>query len=88
MSGEVRLKKLEKLILDGPAQSNGQCLSVETLLDILVCLYDECNNSPLRREKNILEFLDWGKKAYFISFNFLLFGPCIQCPCIFGKMIG
>ncbi|KAM6915607.1 serine/threonine-protein kinase MRCK alpha isoform 2-T2 [Xenentodon cancila] len=61
MSGEVRLKKLEKLILDGAAQSNGQCLSVETLLDILVCLYDECNNSPLRREKNILEFLDWAK---------------------------
>uniref|UniRef100_A0A3Q0RU79 Serine/threonine-protein kinase MRCK alpha n=1 Tax=Amphilophus citrinellus TaxID=61819 RepID=A0A3Q0RU79_AMPCI len=61
MSGEVRLKKLEKLILDGPAQSIGQCLSVETLLDILVCLYDECNNSPLRREKNILEFLDWAK---------------------------
>ncbi|KAK7907365.1 hypothetical protein WMY93_015977 [Mugilogobius chulae] len=59
MSGEVRLKKLEKLILDGPVQSNGHCLSVETLLDILVCLYDECNNSPLRREKNILEFLDW-----------------------------
>ncbi|KAM3861663.1 serine/threonine-protein kinase MRCK alpha [Diretmus argenteus] len=61
MSGEVRLKKLEKLILDGPAQSNGQCLSLETLLDILICLYDECNNSPLRREKNILEFLDWAK---------------------------
>uniref|UniRef100_A0A673MCT5 CDC42 binding protein kinase alpha (DMPK-like) b n=1 Tax=Sinocyclocheilus rhinocerous TaxID=307959 RepID=A0A673MCT5_9TELE len=65
MSGEVRLKKLEKLILDGPSQSSGQCFSVETLLDILVCLYDECNNSPLRREKNILEFLDWGK-TYFI----------------------
>uniref|UniRef100_A0A668VCP7 Serine/threonine-protein kinase MRCK alpha n=1 Tax=Oreochromis aureus TaxID=47969 RepID=A0A668VCP7_OREAU len=61
MSGEVRLKKLEKLILDGPAQSNGQCLSVETLLDILVCLYDECNISPLRREKNVLEFLEWAK---------------------------
>uniref|UniRef100_A0A3Q3KBK9 Serine/threonine-protein kinase MRCK alpha n=1 Tax=Monopterus albus TaxID=43700 RepID=A0A3Q3KBK9_MONAL len=61
MSGEVRLKKLEKLILDGPAQANGQCLSVETLLDILVCLHDECNNSPLRREKNVLEFLDWAK---------------------------
>ncbi|KAM4633598.1 LOW QUALITY PROTEIN: serine/threonine-protein kinase MRCK alpha [Polymixia lowei] len=61
MSGEVRLKKLEKLILDGPAHSNGQCLSVETMLDILICLYDECNNSPLRREKNILEFLDWAK---------------------------
>ncbi|KAM7368226.1 hypothetical protein PAMP_014467 [Pampus punctatissimus] len=61
MSGEVRLKKLEKLILDGPVQSTGQCLSVETLLDVLVCLYDECNNSPLRREKNVLEFLDWAK---------------------------
>ncbi|XP_076873597.1 serine/threonine-protein kinase MRCK alpha isoform X2 [Brachyhypopomus gauderio] len=61
MSGEVRLRKLEKLILDGPCQSIGQCLSVETLLDILVCLYDECSNSPLRREKNILEFLEWAK---------------------------
>lgn len=58
------MKKLEKLIQDGPARSNGQCLSVETLLDILVCLYDECNNSPLRREKNITEFLEWGKKAH------------------------
>lgn len=63
MSGEVRLKKLEQLILDGPTHqaNSGQCLSVETLLDFLICLYDECNNSPLRREKNILEFLDWGK---------------------------
>ncbi|XP_072555117.1 serine/threonine-protein kinase MRCK alpha-like isoform X11 [Paramormyrops kingsleyae] len=61
MSGEVRLKKLEKLLLDGPVQSAGQCCSVETLLDVLVCLYDECSNSPLRREKNVLEFLDWAK---------------------------
>lgn len=67
MSGEVRLKKLEKLLLDGPAQSNGQSLSVETLLDILVCLYDECNNSPLRREKNITEFLEWGKLIFLLS---------------------
>ncbi|XP_066525091.1 serine/threonine-protein kinase MRCK alpha isoform X2 [Hoplias malabaricus] len=61
MSGEVRLKKLEKIILDGPVQSNGQCFSVETLLDVVLCLFDECNNSPLRREKNIAEFLDWAK---------------------------
>jgi len=61
MSGEVRLKKLEKLILDGPVQSNGQCFSVETLLDVLICIYDECINSPLRREKNIAEFLEWGE---------------------------
>ncbi|XP_058255087.1 serine/threonine-protein kinase MRCK alpha isoform X2 [Hemibagrus wyckioides] len=61
MSGEVRLKKLEKMFLDGPVKSNGQCFSVEALLDVLICLYDECNNSPLRREKNIAEFLEWAK---------------------------
>lgn len=55
------MKKLEKLFLDGPVQSNGQCFSVESLLDVLICMYDECNNSPLRREKNIAEFLEWGK---------------------------
>ncbi|TSO25170.1 Serine/threonine-protein kinase MRCK alpha [Bagarius yarrelli] len=61
MSGEVRLKKLEQFFLDGPVRSNGQCFSVESLLDVLICLYDECNNSPLRREKNIVEFLEWAK---------------------------
>uniref|UniRef100_A0A673ME29 non-specific serine/threonine protein kinase n=1 Tax=Sinocyclocheilus rhinocerous TaxID=307959 RepID=A0A673ME29_9TELE len=61
MSGEVRLKTLEKLILDGPVQSNGQSFSVESLLDVLISLYDECINSPLRREKNIAEFLEWAK---------------------------
>ncbi|XP_073784261.1 serine/threonine-protein kinase MRCK alpha isoform X4 [Danio rerio] len=61
MSGEVRLKKLEKLILDGPVQANGQCFSVESLLDVLICIYDECTNSPLRREKNVAEFLEWAK---------------------------
>ncbi|KAM4861860.1 serine/threonine-protein kinase MRCK alpha isoform 9-T9 [Thomomys bottae] len=61
MSGEVRLRQLEQFILDGPAQGSAQCFSVETLLDVLVCLYDECSNSPLRREKNILEYLEWAK---------------------------
>uniref|UniRef100_A0A8C6LYS8 Uncharacterized protein n=1 Tax=Nothobranchius furzeri TaxID=105023 RepID=A0A8C6LYS8_NOTFU len=74
MSGEVRLKKLEKLILDGPAHSSGQCLSVETLLDVLVCLYDECNNSPIRREKNILEFMDWGELPF--QFNSMFWSQC------------
>lgn len=72
MSGEVRLKQLEELVLAGPARAGGQCLSVETLLDVLVCLFDECNNSPLRREKNILEFLDWGKKKYIYIYLMLL----------------
>lgn len=65
MSGEVRLKQLEQLILDGPVNSQGRCLSVETLLDMLICLYDECCNSPQRREKNILEYVEWAKPFTF-----------------------
>lgn len=60
MSAKVRLKKLEQLLLDGHLK-NESSLSVETLLDILICLYNECSNSPLRREKNVSEFLEWGE---------------------------
>ncbi|KAK0143999.1 Serine/threonine-protein kinase MRCK beta [Merluccius polli] len=60
MSAKVRLKKLEQLLLDGP-RHNGTCLSVETLLDVLVCLYNECCNSPLKREKHVTDFLEWVK---------------------------
>lgn len=84
MSGEVRLKQLEQFILDGPTQTNGQCFSVETLLDILICLYDECNNSPLRREKNILEYLEWGK---FECVYFVYIRPCSCLLCIMSLVI-
>lgn len=60
MSAKVRLKKLEQLLLDGH-QKNDKSLSVETLLDILICLYNECSNSPLKREKHVTDFLEWGK---------------------------
>lgn len=83
MSGEVRLKQLEQFILDGPTQTNGQCFSVETLLDILICLYDECNNSPLRREKNILEYLEWGK---FECVCFVYIRPCSCLFCIMSLL--
>ncbi|MFT7813008.1 serine/threonine-protein kinase MRCK alpha-like isoform X3 [Arapaima gigas] len=61
MAGEVRLKTLEALVLDGPARASGPCLSVEALLDVLLCLYDECERSPLRRDKNVSDFLTWAK---------------------------
>ncbi|MEJ1275938.1 hypothetical protein NN561_006837 [Cricetulus griseus] len=60
MSAKVRLKKLEQLLLDGPWR-NESALSVETLLDVLVCLYTECSHSALRRDKYVAEFLDWAK---------------------------
>uniref|UniRef100_A0AAY4EGF0 non-specific serine/threonine protein kinase n=1 Tax=Denticeps clupeoides TaxID=299321 RepID=A0AAY4EGF0_9TELE len=62
MSAKVRLKQLEQLLLDGAQWRGAGCaLSVETLLDVLVCLYNECTNSPLKREKHVTDFLEWVK---------------------------
>uniref|UniRef100_A0A3B3SXC1 non-specific serine/threonine protein kinase n=1 Tax=Paramormyrops kingsleyae TaxID=1676925 RepID=A0A3B3SXC1_9TELE len=58
MSAEVRLKKLEQLLLGGRREDE-TALSVEALLDALLCLYDECSGSPLRREKHVADFLHW-----------------------------
>ncbi|XP_048738047.2 serine/threonine-protein kinase MRCK alpha-like isoform X4 [Ostrea edulis] len=63
MSAEERLRKLSNLYVGGIQNSNGQALSVETLLDALVVLYDECCNSTLRREKNISEFVDFARQV-------------------------
>ncbi|CAH0380687.1 unnamed protein product [Bemisia tabaci] len=60
-AGERRLKELEALFLGGPIQGRGQCFSIETLLDILLVLYDECTNSSLRREKTVSEFIEFVK---------------------------
>ncbi|XP_063775021.1 serine/threonine-protein kinase MRCK alpha isoform X3 [Pseudophryne corroboree] len=59
MAGEVRLRQLEQLILERPGRGAG--MSVESLLDSLLCLYDECCVSPLRREKNIHDYIEWAK---------------------------
>lgn len=37
---------------------SGKIVSIETLLDALVILYDECSNSSLRREKTVSDFLE------------------------------
>ncbi|XP_069500740.1 myotonin-protein kinase isoform X2 [Ambystoma mexicanum] len=51
MSAEVRLKKLEELVLDR------SFLGMETLLDLLLCVYHELSTSPLAQEQYIAEFL-------------------------------
>uniref|UniRef100_A0A1A8DU08 non-specific serine/threonine protein kinase n=1 Tax=Nothobranchius kadleci TaxID=1051664 RepID=A0A1A8DU08_NOTKA len=58
MSAQERLKRLEELLLE---QKEAGCLSVEALLDLLLCLFTECSNSPLKREKHITDFLEWAK---------------------------
>ncbi|KAM9294173.1 serine/threonine-protein kinase MRCK beta [Gastrophryne carolinensis] len=60
MSAKVRLKRLEQLLLDGPVR-NEAALSVETLLDVLLCVYTECCSPALRRDKYVCEFLSWAK---------------------------
>lgn len=55
----VRLKRLEEMLAEGTAPG---CLSLETLLDLLLCVSSECANCPLKREKHVTDFLDWGKK--------------------------
>jgi len=52
-----RLAKLEELFVKGVKNSRGHALSVETLIDVLVVLYNECNSSTLRREKSVSEFV-------------------------------
>ena len=60
-----RLRELEALFLGGPLMSTNEakCFSTETLLDVLMVLYNECCNSSLRKEKTVSEFIELGKKC-------------------------
>lgn len=58
MSAQARLKRLEELLLE---QKAAGCLSVEALLDLLLCFYTEVSHSPLKREKHVTDFLEWGR---------------------------
>lgn len=72
MSAQDRLKRLEGLLLE---QTAAGCLSVETLLDLLLCFYTECSISPLKREKHITDFLEWGKTRTGSQPGLLLLSP-------------
>ncbi|KAM8831691.1 serine/threonine-protein kinase MRCK beta isoform 2-T2 [Spinachia spinachia] len=56
MSAQARLKRLEEVLLE---QKAAGCLSVEALLDLLLCFYTEVSHSPLKREKHVTDFLEW-----------------------------
>ncbi|XP_078344292.1 serine/threonine-protein kinase MRCK alpha-like isoform X3 [Oculina patagonica] len=58
-AAEERLKQLESLFAHGSKEKGSY--SVETLLDVLLLLYDECCNSTLRRDKNVSEFIEHAK---------------------------
>jgi serine/threonine-protein kinase MRCK len=49
----------EVLFLGGPISAHeAKCFSTETLLDVLLVLFSECNQSSLRKEKTVTEFID------------------------------
>ncbi|XP_043243359.1 serine/threonine-protein kinase Genghis Khan-like isoform X2 [Amphibalanus amphitrite] len=58
---EARLRQLEQLVLAGAGRSDGLMFSAETLLDVLVVLFDECSNSSLRREKTVSDFIEFAR---------------------------
>ncbi|XP_071556555.1 serine/threonine-protein kinase Genghis Khan isoform X2 [Temnothorax nylanderi] len=58
-----KLHQLEGLFIGGSAQGGraGHFVSLETLIDVLLVLYDECCNSSLRREKTVSDFIEFVK---------------------------
>ncbi|GFT15628.1 hypothetical protein NPIL_250301 [Nephila pilipes] len=71
-SPEERIRELEQMFLGGPIIANGKSFSIETLLDVLLVLYDECCNSTLRREKTVSTFIENGKGIW--AFELLIKG--------------
>uniref|UniRef100_K7E7R6 non-specific serine/threonine protein kinase n=1 Tax=Ornithorhynchus anatinus TaxID=9258 RepID=K7E7R6_ORNAN len=55
MSAEVRLKRLQALVLDR------SFVGLEPLLDLLLCVYHELRTSALAHDKYVLEFLQWAE---------------------------
>lgn len=64
-AAEERLKQLENLFAHGSKEKGSY--SVETLLDVLLLLYDECCNSTLRRDKNVSEFIEHGERNLYVK---------------------
>jgi hypothetical protein len=54
--------------------------SMETLLDILIVLFDECSGSSLRREKTVSEFIELGEFSLFLSLSPVSINILAGCP--------
>ncbi|XP_055924337.1 serine/threonine-protein kinase MRCK alpha-like isoform X2 [Argiope bruennichi] len=64
MSGrppEELAAELDSVFLSCTPKKDPKSISVETLVDSLIVLYDECCNSSLRREKTVSSFIEYAK---------------------------
>ena len=55
-----RCDEIKRLIINHCA-SDSTVLSIDGLLDALLVLYEECCNATLKKEKTIVEFVEYGK---------------------------
>ncbi|XP_044523242.1 myotonin-protein kinase isoform X2 [Gracilinanus agilis] len=55
MSAEVRLQRLQELVV------RGGWVGLEPLLDLLLCVYQELSASALAQDKYVLDFLQWAE---------------------------
>ncbi|XP_033880896.3 myotonin-protein kinase-like isoform X1 [Acipenser ruthenus] len=56
MSGGSRLKRLEEGVLQ-----DGSPVSLQTLLDLLVCVFEELRIFPIAQESHVASFLQWAE---------------------------
>jgi serine/threonine-protein kinase MRCK len=61
---ESRFEEIKRLILNY-STNDSTVLSIDGLLDALLVLYDECCNATLKREKTIIEFLEYGNNLFY-----------------------
>ena len=89
-SGRDRLRELEALFWEGPdcGVHEAKAFSTETLLDILLVLYNECANSSLKKEKTVTDFIELGKTGLpFLPRDSCVFDLCslLPRPAVFVK---
>ncbi|KAM6435358.1 serine/threonine-protein kinase MRCK gamma [Liasis olivaceus] len=56
---ERRRAGLRGLLLAEGGEAAAAAAGLEGLLDLLLCVHRECSAVPLRRERNVQQFLDW-----------------------------
>ncbi|XP_015266277.1 PREDICTED: serine/threonine-protein kinase MRCK gamma [Gekko japonicus] len=56
---ERRLAGLRELLSAQPGEGTTADPGLEALLDLLLCVHQECSGAPLRRERNVQQFLAW-----------------------------
>jgi len=61
---ESRFEEVKRLILNYSI-NDSTVLSIDGLLDALLVLYDECCNATFKREKTIIEFLEYGNSLFY-----------------------